>query len=255
MKRRKFINSAAAASILPLTLTNSIASAQANAAAEKEIYELRTYEIKFRGNQKLLLNFLNEAYLPALKRKGVKHTFMFREIGMSDPAKLWLLVSYPDSATYIKAQNLADDAEYQSKSADYHKIGPDQRIFNRYSSSLLLAFDGMPQLQKPKDDASIFELRIYEGYSEDAVRRKIKMFNVEEIDLFNRTGLYPVIFGDMISGPYRPALVYMLNFKDMAERDANWKVFFDHPEWKAMLAKKEYANTVSNIRRIFLKPA
>ena len=29
-------------------------------------------------------------------------------------------------------------------------------------------------------------------------------------------------------------LVYMLHFKDMEERDANWQVFLDHPEWKEM---------------------
>ena len=112
----------------------------------------------------------------------------------------------------------------------------------------------MPQVVDPIEGAGLFELRTYEGYSEDAVRRKTKMFNVEEIDLFQRTGMIPVFFGDMIAGPYRPTLSYMLNFKDMAERDANWKTFLDHSEWKAMLAKEEYANTVSTIRKIFLTP-
>ena len=80
------------------------------------------------------------------------------------------------------------------------------------------------------------------------------MFNDEEIPLFLKVKLNPVFFGDMIIGPYRPCLTYMLNFKDMAERDANWQTFVQHPEWKVMSAKKEYANTVSNIRKIFLTP-
>jgi len=86
------------------------------------------------------------------------------------------------------------------------------------------------------------------------VRRKIKMFNVEEIPLFHEVGLHPVFFGDMIAGPYRPCLTYLLHFKDMAERDANWKKFIDHPDWNAMKVKEEYADTLSNIQKVFLKP-
>ena len=58
----------------------------------------------------------------------------------------------------------------------------------------------------------------------------------------------------MIIGPYRPCLTYMINFKDMEEHDANWKKFGSHPDWKAMSGMDEYANTVSNIRKVFLKP-
>ncbi len=113
----------------------------------------------------------------------------------------------------------------------------------------------MPEVANPGPEAGLFELRTYEGYSEDATRRKIKMFNVEEIDLFHETGLHPVFFGNMISGPHRPALVYMLHFKDMEERNANWSKFGPHPKWRAMVVKEEYANSVSNIRKSFLVPA
>jgi hypothetical protein len=46
----------------------------------------------------------------------------------------------------------------------------------------------------------------------------------------------------------------MLHFKNMEERDANWKAFIDHPDWKKMSSMEEYANTVSNIIRRFLVP-
>jgi len=41
----------------------------------------------------------------------------------------------------------------------------------------------------------------------------------------------------------------------MADRDASWSRFGGHEEWKRMSAKPEYANTVSNIHKIFLTPA
>jgi hypothetical protein len=253
MKRRKFIQSTAVATALPLTF--SAGQQQPKPASGKELYELRTYEIKFGGNQNLLIEYLKNALEPALKRQGVNHFMIFREYGNSDPANIWVLISYPDTSAYLQSQNLFADPEYLKASADYHALPADKPIYNRFGSSLLLAFDGLPKMLTPVEGSSLFELRIYEGYSEDAVRRKIKMFNHEEIELFYKTKLNPVFFGEMIAGPYRPSLVYMLNFKDMAERDANWSTFVNHPEWNAMRVKDEYANSVSNIRKIFLKPA
>ncbi|MDX2301803.1 MAG: NIPSNAP family protein [Microscillaceae bacterium] len=250
MKRRKFVQATALASTLPLAAL----AGQQNLLADKELYELRTYEIKFGGNQNMLVEYLKNVYQPALKRLGVNHFMLFNEYGNDNPAKIWLLISYPNATVYLQAQNLQNDSVFSSQSADYNALPADKPIYTRFRSSLLLAFDGMPQLTKPQDGSSLYELRIYEGYSEDAVRRKVLMFNKEEIPLFWKTKLYPVFFGEMMVGPYCPSLVYMLNFKDMEERDANWKVFVNHPEWKVMSAKPEYANSVSNIIRIFLKP-
>jgi len=252
MQRRKFL---AAATTLPLTLSATSITGQPP-AEDRQLIELHTYEIKFRGSGRgVLMKYLNEVLEPALKQLGCPTFRIMKELGNYDPANIWVLIAYPDANTYLSAQNLGADKAYQAASAEYHAIPADRPVFNRYSSQLLLAFTGMPEVAYPGPEAGLFELRTYEGYSEDATRRKVEMFNVEEIELFHKTGLHPVFFGDMISGPYRPSLVYMLHFKDMAERDANWGTFLAHPEWKAMLAMKKYADTVSNIRKTFLVPA
>ena len=51
------------------------------------------------------------------------------------------------------------------------------------------------------------------------------MLQWEEIELkiFDDTGLYSVFFGEQISGPLMPSLIYMLAFESMEERNANWK--------------------------------
>ena len=253
MKRRKFIQSTVAASALPLTYAVGN-STQRSSLDEKELYEIRTYEIKFGGNAKLLLDYLKNALHPALKRAGINQFMLFNELGNSDPKKIYALISYPNANIYLQAQNLESDATFVKAAMDYTAIPVEKPIFNRFSSWLLLAFDGMPKMMEPVEGASLYELRTYEGYSDDAVRRKIKMFNVEEIPLFLKVGLHPVFFGEMIAGPHRPCLTYMLNFKDMAEHDENWKKFITHPEWDKMKVKEEYANSVSNIRKVFLKP-
>lgn len=221
---------------------------------DNELYELRTYHLKFGSSSAPLIKYLDDVLEPSLRELGVNHFMKFNEYGQDEPGKLWVLISYPDESIYIKAQKMTSTAAFMQKSKEYDTMPADKPIFTRYESSLLLAFDGMPQMMNPVDGAGLFELRTYEGYNEDAVRRKIMMFNDEEIELFHKTKLHTVFFGDMISGPYRPTLVYMLGFKDMAERDANWKVFIDHPEWKRMVADPKYANTIINIQKVFLTP-
>jgi hypothetical protein len=252
MERRKFIYAAAASGILPMA---AYSRASVPFIFEgKELYEIRTYETKFGGDQNFLKDYLANLLGKSLIRLGANNFMIFTELGNSDPTNLWVFISYPDATSFIRAQGLHADPEYATRAAEYNALTKEQALYNRYSSSLLLAFDGMAKMKDPVDGASLFEMRTYEGYSEDAVRRKIKMFDDEEIDLFLKVGLHPVFFGEMIIGPYRPSLTYMLNFRDMEERDANWKTFGSSPVWNEMKSKEIYANTVSNIRRVFLKP-
>lgn len=252
MQRRKFIRGAAAGAV-------SIASSQVlpgnkpNAQdAQPSLIEWREYELAFRGNNLALRSYLDSALKPALERKGAGQIALFGDYAQQNPGKLYMMVAYPDAATYVDCQTLDTDTDYTSAAADYDAMSSDEPTFARYSSWLLEAFSTMPQAVTPDEDAGLFELRVYEGHNEDAVRRKIAMFNDEEIDVFNATGLKPVFFGDMLAGPYRPSLVYLLQFEDMEARDANWSKFVSHPDWLRMKDDPKYADTVSNIRREFL---
>lgn len=253
MQRRKFLAAAATAAALPLTL---VATATPPApAAGRQLIELRTYTMQFGGSgRQVLLTYLRDALQPALARHGVKSFRLMKPLGDEEPGQLYVLIAYPDANTYVAAQDLSGDADYQQAAAEYHAVPAGRPVYSRFTSQLLHAFSRLPEVADPGEEAGLFELRTYEGYSEDAVRRKIKMFNVEEIDLFYEVGLHPVFFGEMISGPYRPSLVYMLHFRDMEERNANWGKFGPHPKWKKMLANPEYADSVSNIRKTFLVP-
>jgi hypothetical protein len=80
------------------------------------------------------------------------------------------------------------------------------------------------------------------------------MFNDEEFPIFYRTKLTPVFFGEAIAGANLPCLTYMITFKNMEERDRNWAAFGADADWKRVSSDPKYANTVSNIRRVFLEP-
>jgi hypothetical protein len=177
-----------------------------------------------------------------------------KEYGGSDPANVWVGLSFPTMSSYLAYLELNTNEKYRELASSYDSISPERKIFDRYESFLLHGFDGFPSWKVPEEDSALFELRIYEGYNEDAVRRKIMMFDDEEIALFLKLGLNPIFFGNMISGPYCPSLVYMLEFPDMQSRNERWQQFVAHPEWKEMSSKDIYANTVSKIHKIFLLP-
>jgi hypothetical protein len=46
----------------------------------------------------------------------------------------------------------------------------------------------------------------------------------------------------------------MVTHGDMAARDEHWQAFIDHPDWKAMSGDPYYADTVSNISNVVLRP-
>ena len=258
MKRRQFVKAAA---VLPLAgpavlAHNAGDESPRHPADENEVYELRQYEIIFGRPQQELENYFKDALIPALNRHGAAHVGVFSELGMSTPAKLFVLIAHPTFASfYTVADKLAADVQYQASSKAFESRSSREGIYSRYDTWVLRAFDGLKQMLVPDTSRKrIFELRTYEGHNDDAVTRKTAMFNKEELDLFYTTKLHPVFFGKMIAGPAMPALTYMLTFKDMAERDANWDAFVDHPDWNTMRVKPEYSDSVSNIIRVFLKP-
>jgi hypothetical protein len=252
MKRRSFLkNTAMAAGAASLTMTAMGSTSAAPNA--KSIFELRIYHISRAGNAKNKLEqYFKEALIPFLNKRNAK-LCAFNEYSLEEPAKLYVLIAYPDQATYFSAQTeMATDASYQKAADSYNQIAVTDAVYLRYETFLLDAFDGFPALAVPSEKKGLFELRIYESANEDAGRRKILMFNSEEIALFRNVGLQPVFFGKILAGDYMPALIYMVGFRDMADHDATWSKFGSSDDWKKLSSKPEFANSVSNIHRIFL---
>lgn len=255
MKRRNFIKTTAATALTATTIGAASAKDQAMPAATQQIYELRVYTLKRGGGRNRLTNYLSSALIPALNRYGCPAVGVFEEMSAPEPTKIYLLIPYISMEHFGGVgEFLSEDEDYQQAEDDYRMIPQENTVYTRFDTYLMRAFAVMPELEAPKKESRIFEFRTYEGYSEDAVRRKVKMFNEGELPIFLKTGLHPVFFGHLLAGPAMPALTYMLHFKDMEERDANWKDFIAHPDWKKMSSMEEYANTVSNIIRQFLVP-
>ena len=222
---------------------------------QKEYYEVRKYELPFNSTEEALHKYFSEGLLPALNRNGIQNIGVFEALGSPIPKQIFLFIPYNDLKHHAEVtQALEKDKNYLSERKLYDAIPENKKVYNRFTVSFFIAFDSLPRLIKPKEDSQLFEYRIYEGYSEDAVKRKVDMFNEEELKIFKNIGLHSVFFGEQISGPSMPSLAYMLAFKSMEERNINWEKFSKDPDWKRISSLKKYSNTVSDIKRIFLKP-
>lgn len=254
MQRRKFIQSSMAVTA-GLALNINPAIAHDKDLIPKEIYELREYEMRFGADQGQMDNYFKTALIPALNMYGVKAVGVFKEWRQSEPAKVYLLIPYPSLDDYLSINlKIKADAAYIKNSAAYNSIPASKPVYNRFTSSLMIAFDGFPKIVLPPGETRIFELRTYEGYSEEAVKRKIKMFHDGEFSIFKRAKLDPVFFGEVIAGDKLPRITYMVTCISMEERDKGWTAFVADPEWKKLTGDIQYANTISKISNTFLVP-
>jgi hypothetical protein len=252
MERRSFLKSSAV--VAGTAFAAGSLGASPVPPPEKDFYELKVYRFSGGSGVNQLKKYYTEAVIPFLNKRGAK-VGVFGEYSLEDPPKVYVLHAHRSPADYWDAiQAMKTDRFYLEAAKSYFSLPANQPVFERYETFLMEAFDSIPQLKTPDKNRGLLELRTYESYNEDAFRRKVKMFNVEELPLFEKVGLHPVFFGELVAGRFMPALTYMLWFKDMEERTANWARFSASDEWKTMRGKPEYADTVSKVKKIFLTP-
>lgn len=254
MERRDFVGSTALAAAGALAGAAS-ARGQSGKGA-RQFLEMREYSTISRGAAGALRGQLEQALLPALNRLGLEPIGVFSPMYGSDSATVHLLIPHDsiDSVLTLSAR-LLDDEGFTQAAGPLLQPSAEQAVYVRVKSSLMQAFEGIPRIEVPPKEPRIFELRRYESHNLKAGKLKVEMFNEGEIDIFRKTEMTPVFFGETLIGDHMPNLVYMLTFKDMAARDAAWDRFRVHPDWKKMSAMERYRGTVSNISDTILRPA
>ncbi len=230
---------------------------EAAEAMATEYFELRRYEIETEAQKAGFDTFAKEAAIPALNRAGVEPVGVFYPWEGLSP--IYVLLRHKSLASFASlTQRLSQDEEFLQASAAFLNAPASAPAYKRMQVQLMSAFEGMPHLETPLDaPGRVFQLRTYESPSEKTGLKKIEMFNTAEIDIFRRTGLNPVFFGQTLAGDKMPNLTYMLVFNSMDERQANWKQFVGDPEWKQLSSMPEYADKeiLCGITNLYLKPA
>jgi hypothetical protein len=255
MKRRDFLAASCVAGCTAWAGRSEAADAAAGLG--KELLELRLYQIESAAKQKLVLDYLGDAALPAWQRLGIGPIGVFT---MHDPEGLNVYVLLPhqslESVLAAKQRPLGD-AEYLKAAAPFLDVPMKDPAFKRMDSWLLLAFDKMPKVDVPTSKPSrVLQLRIYESHSPLMAKKKIEMFNdAGEMALFRRLGMTPVFFGETLVGSNLPNLTYMLGFDDADAMKAAWGKFLVDPEWLKLKADPRFKDTVSKVTNLVLHPA
>ena len=252
MNRRAFIKYS---SIGSLAAVGGAGTSQLYGASGRDYFEIRNYEFETAEQAAAFEAFMGKSGVPALNRVGISPVGVFvPEEGFS-PITLLLRHKSVDVLVGLTEKLIQDKQITGTKVYDAPASSP---AYTRMESSLFVAFSGMPELEVPvKGEGRVFQLRIYESPSVRTGQKKIEMFNRGEIEIFRKTGLHPVFFGEALVGSKMPNLTYMLSFKSREEQAANWKRFVSSPEWKKLSSVPEYADEkiLSGITNLLLKPS
>jgi hypothetical protein len=254
MERRDFLGSAglATAGLIGGT-TSGMAKGQ---EGSRQFLEVREYSLIARSAVRSLDPYLEEALIPALNRLGLEPVGVFHPMYGSTSATVHLLIPHNSIESVLSLnEKLLDDNRFTKAASSLLQASSEHAGYVRIKTSLMQAFEDMPKVKAPPKQPRIFEMRRYESHNMKSGKLKVEMFNSGEIDIFRDVGLTPVFFGETLIGDHMPNLVYMVTFKDMAERDAKWAKFRVHPDWKRMSAMDKYKDTVSNVNDTILRPA
>jgi len=255
MQRREFLAGPCAAGLASLAGGSAIAQNQPG----REYYELRRYEIETPEQKAGFDKFLTEAAIPALNRLGIKPVGVFYP--EKDLSPIYILLPHRSLESFATlTQRLGEDRQFLQAGSAFLDAPVDQPAYKSLETQLMMAFEGMPQLETPiTSEGRVLQLRTYESPSEKTGLKKIEMFNTAEIAIFRKVGLHPVFFGQTLAGTKMPNLTYMLVFKDAQEQQENWKKFGADPDWQKLRAMPEYADKTilrpKGITNLILKPA
>lgn len=241
--------------LLILFLVPALLSAQET----KEFYQLTIYNFTDNSQADVTENYLNKAYLPALKRKNIGEVGVFKPVEDSI-LQLYMLIPFNSLEEISTIDNeLLEDVLYLENGTEYLNSPAENPSFERKEVILLSAFEYMSQMKPspltaPRKER-IYELRSYHSPTETLLQNKLDMFNQGgEIEIFENLGFNAVFYGEVIAGPEMPNLMYLTTFKNRESRDRHWEEFGNSPEWQALAELPEYEGNVSHIDIYFLYP-
>jgi hypothetical protein len=230
------------------------------AKVQHDFYQIIIYHLKNNEQLNQVDQYLKNAYMPALHRLGIKNIGVFKPIA-NDTATvkfIYVLIPFNSVEAWRKLEGgLTKDAAYTSLAKSFSEAPFDKPPYERLESILLDAFSGQGHLLLPaaKNAERVFELRSYESPTENLAEKKMAMFNTGgEIDIFKRLGFNPVFYARVVAGSHMPNFMYMPVFDNVQQRDAQWKIFGNDPQWKEISAKPENENkaSVSHIDSILM---
>jgi hypothetical protein len=254
MSSRTFLSFALSLAAGVAVIGNPFRAAAADAG--NQYYELRIYTTTSDAQRQRVNDYWQNAAIPAYNRMGIQPVGVFTEQEDSATNNIYVLIPC-DSMEIFTAipAKLAADADYQKAAAEYLSAPKPNPAYDRFESSLLVAFDGMKHISIPPADKkpNVFELRTYKSSSEGKGLNKIQMFESGEITVMKEVGLAPIFYGRKVVGSHMPCLVYMTCGVNADEHKKHWSAFGAAPVWKQLQADPQYKDNMIGMIRVILK--
>ena len=255
MISRIFLQSAVALAVLIVVIGNPSRAAAAD-SEKPQYYELRVYTTKSEEQQKRVNDYWQNAAVPAYNRMGIQPVGVFTELADSATNKIYVLIPCDSVEIFaVIPAKLGADAAYQKAAAEFLAAPKSNPAYERFESSLLVAFDGMKHISLPPahKKPNVFELRTYLSPSESKGLNKIQMFESGEITTMKEVGLAPVFYGRTVVGSTMPSLTYMTCGENLDEHKKHWQGFSAAPVWKQLQADPQYKDNMTGMIKVMLK--
>ncbi len=205
-----------------------------------------------------MAKWLENRLMPICQKHGFGPMGIFNvTVGTHIPTTV-ILFSYP-SLTEMEAQwgKLSADPDY---AAAIEEVEKDEPAFYRVESTLLHSTAFCPALAATPAGApphKLYELRIYESPTNRQLGYLHDRFAGGEIDVFHKSGIYPILYADTVFGSNQPNMAYFIPFESEAQREKAWATFGADPDWIRIRDEsvRHGGEIVRNITNMFLSPA
>lgn len=240
MKRRSFIHGVG---LMALTTLTGCKADDGSKKPEKEIYELRIYELSDKKD--LLISFLRNTYIPAMNRLGAK-VGVYNSYKNEEDSRLWVLSAYSDMEAYRDAsERIWEDQTFRSAAQAYFDATSKGSAFKDCQTFLMESLSEKMTFTDPKKEHALKEIRIYHSPNMDGHRRKVEMFTEDEHKVFEEQEMDVAFYGKVLAGPTTPSIIYMLSFEDEEVRDRKWKAF--SPAFRPLASQEKYQNCMDRV--------
>lgn len=240
MDRRNFIKTTG---VLALGTMVSCQKGTEAKEPEREVYELQIHTLSENGT--LLIDYLRDAYIPAMNRLGVK-VGVFSSFKNEEDNRLWIITVYEDMNHYMNCQHgIWDDEVYRSSAQGFFDATSTGSASQATEIYLMESISPDYKFIAPEKDRALKEIRIYRSPNVEGHKRKVEMFRDDEAQIFQDTDMGVAFYGKVLSGPVTPTIIYMPSFVNEEIRDVKWKEF--GPKYSPIKQLVKYKNNMERV--------
>lgn len=234
LSRRQFLPALGlplAAALLPSASAGEGAQVPAG-KGQGGVFAVRSYVLRNGSQPERLQAFLKGGLLPEYAKLGAEPAIVLDAVVAAHLPQTLTILGFRSVEHWREAeQKLTASAAYRGALEQWER--GDEAPYEEYSERLLTATPFSPPLAAGDagSPARIFELRVYHSPTSRQLAALNERFAQQEIGIFHRSGIHPVLYTNGLTGDSLPNLTYLIPFESLAAREKAWAAFASDPEW------------------------